>query len=168
MVAHHTVNGCNLQPGDLLGSGTLSGAGAGEAGSLMELTQGGKEPLRCRAARRAAFLEDGDEVTCAADAKGGVWRRLGSAAAAAWCAPRLQSGNSRFPKARRADTAPAYRARSKGGCVTPQQIDLVQASWKQAVPVAETAAQMFYGRLSSSTRRCGRCSSAICGSRDAR
>jgi fumarylacetoacetase len=44
MVAHHTVNGCNLMPGDLLGSGTLSGPTLDQAGALIELTQGGKHP----------------------------------------------------------------------------------------------------------------------------
>ncbi|NDY74866.1 fumarylacetoacetase, partial [Desulfobacter hydrogenophilus] len=45
LVAHHTVNGCNLEPGDLLGSGTQSGPTPAEAGSLLELTVGGKQPL---------------------------------------------------------------------------------------------------------------------------
>ena len=43
LVAHHTVGGCNLQPGDLFGSGTLSGPGPDQAGSMLELTQGGKQ-----------------------------------------------------------------------------------------------------------------------------
>jgi len=62
MVAHHTSNGCNLRPGDLLGSGTISGAQAGSAGSLMELTQAGKAPLALGAGATRSFLEDGDEV----------------------------------------------------------------------------------------------------------
>ena len=45
MITHHTVNGCNLQPGDLLGSGTQSGAEPTQAGSLLELSSGGKNPL---------------------------------------------------------------------------------------------------------------------------
>src|SRR5205814_1466815 len=45
LVAHHTVNGCNLQPGDLLGSGTQSGPGPHEAGSLLELSAGGQRPI---------------------------------------------------------------------------------------------------------------------------
>jgi fumarylacetoacetase len=53
MVAHQTSNGCNLRPGDLLGSGTISGSEPGSYGSLMELTAGGKT---------GAFLTDGDEV----------------------------------------------------------------------------------------------------------
>jgi len=63
MVTHHSSNGCNLQPGDLFGSGTLSGASPESAGSLMELTQGGKAPLRLPSGETRVFLEDGDEVT---------------------------------------------------------------------------------------------------------
>lgn len=63
MVTHHSSNGCNLQPGDLFGSGTLSGASPESAGSLMELTQGGKAPLRFPSGETRVFLEDGDEVT---------------------------------------------------------------------------------------------------------
>ena len=63
MVAHQSSNGCNLQPGDLLGSGTISGAAAGSAGSLMELTQAGKSPLELPGGEKRSFLEDGDEVT---------------------------------------------------------------------------------------------------------
>ena len=63
MVAHHSSNGCKLEPGDLFGSGTLSGAAPESAGSLMELTQGGKAPLRLSNGESRSFLEDGDEVT---------------------------------------------------------------------------------------------------------
>jgi fumarylacetoacetase len=62
MLAHHTVNGCNLVPGDLLGTGTQSGPGASEAGSLIELTVGGREPLTLPNGERRTFLEDGDEI----------------------------------------------------------------------------------------------------------
>lgn len=62
MVAHHTVNGCNLRPGDLLGTGTLSGPGAGEAGALIELTAGGAKPLTLPNGESRGFLEDGDTV----------------------------------------------------------------------------------------------------------
>ena len=62
LLAHHTVNGCNLQPGDLLGSGTLSGPSPDEAGSLLELTQGGKQPLTLPNGEQRTFLEDGDTV----------------------------------------------------------------------------------------------------------
>jgi fumarylacetoacetase len=62
MVAHHASNGCNLRPGDLLGSGTLSGAAPGSSGSMMELTVGGKSPLRLPSGETRSFLADGDEV----------------------------------------------------------------------------------------------------------
>ena len=63
MVAHHTVNGCNLQPGDLLGSGTLSGPSLDQAAALIELTQGGKTPLQLPGGETRTWLEDGDTVT---------------------------------------------------------------------------------------------------------
>ena len=62
MVAHHTVNGCNLQPGDLFGSGTLSGPTLDQAGALIELTQGGKNPIALPNGENRTFLEDGDAV----------------------------------------------------------------------------------------------------------
>ncbi|MET3462218.1 fumarylacetoacetase [Variovorax atrisoli] len=62
LVAHHTVNGCNLQPGDMLGSGTLSGPKPDEAGSLIELTQGGKQPITLPNGEKRTFLEDGDRL----------------------------------------------------------------------------------------------------------
>jgi fumarylacetoacetase len=62
MVAHHTVNGCNLRAGDLFGSGTLSGPDAGQGGSLMELSDGGKKPIRLLNGETRTFLEDGDTV----------------------------------------------------------------------------------------------------------
>jgi fumarylacetoacetase len=63
MVTHHTVGGCNLQPGDLLGTGTLSGPEPEEAGALIELTNGGKQPLSLPSGEQRTFLEDGDAVT---------------------------------------------------------------------------------------------------------
>lgn len=63
MVAHHTVNGCNLEAGDLFGSGTQSGPAAEEAGSLLELTVGGKQPLTLSSGEARTFLEDGDRLT---------------------------------------------------------------------------------------------------------
>ena len=62
LVTHHTVNGCNLQPGDLLGSGTLSGPKPDEAGSLIELTLGGKQPITLPNGEKRTFLEDGDTL----------------------------------------------------------------------------------------------------------
>src|SRR6201999_3962887 len=63
MVAHHTVNGCNLQPGDLFGSGTQSGPAPEEAGSLLELTAGGKNALTLPSGETRSFLADGDRIT---------------------------------------------------------------------------------------------------------
>jgi fumarylacetoacetase len=62
LVAHHTSNGCNLKPGDLLGSGTISGPTRDSAGSMLELTLAGKEPAQLPDGQRRAFLHDGDEV----------------------------------------------------------------------------------------------------------
>ena len=62
LIAHHTVGGCNLQPGDLLGSGTLSGARRDQAGSLLELTAGGKEPITLPTGETRTFLADGDRL----------------------------------------------------------------------------------------------------------
>ena len=62
MVAHHTSNGCNLRPGDLLGSGTVSGPAPGSQGCLLELTRRGAEPVSLPTGETRAFLEDGDEV----------------------------------------------------------------------------------------------------------
>ncbi|HXO15443.1 MAG TPA: fumarylacetoacetase [Steroidobacteraceae bacterium] len=63
MLAHHTVNGCNLNPGDLFGSGTQSGPLPAQAGSLLELSGGGRQPLALAGGETRTFLEDGDRVT---------------------------------------------------------------------------------------------------------
>ncbi len=62
IVTHQTSNGCNLQPGDLLGSGTLSGTQPDSFGSMMELTQAGRNPLALPGGESRRFLEDGDEA----------------------------------------------------------------------------------------------------------
>ncbi|MEO8028564.1 MAG: fumarylacetoacetase [Bryobacteraceae bacterium] len=63
MIAHHASNGCNLRPGDLLGSGTVSGPGKDARGCLLELTWRGTEPLQLPSGESRKFLEDMDEVT---------------------------------------------------------------------------------------------------------
>ena len=63
MVAHHTSNGCNLQAGDLFGSGTISGTTVQSAGSILEMTTGGKNPLDLGNGESRTFLEDHDTVT---------------------------------------------------------------------------------------------------------
>ena len=60
LVTHHTVKGCNLRPGDLLGSGTQSGPSPAEAGSLLELSHGGKQAIALTSGETRRFLEDGD------------------------------------------------------------------------------------------------------------
>lgn len=66
MVAHHTAGGCNLNLGDLLGSGTVSGPGEGERGCLLEITWGGAQKVQLAAAGGGSvervYLQDGDEV----------------------------------------------------------------------------------------------------------
>jgi len=62
MVAHHASNGCNLRPGDLVASGTVSGPAPDARGCLLELTRGGKEPLTLPSGETRRFLEEGDEV----------------------------------------------------------------------------------------------------------
>ena len=62
LLAHHTSNGCNLQPGDLLGSGTVSGEAKDARGCLLELTWRGADPIQLPSGESRRFLEDGDEV----------------------------------------------------------------------------------------------------------
>ena len=77
LITHHTVNGCNLQPGDLLGTGTLSGPTASEAGALIELTVGGKQPITLPGGESRAFLEDGDSITLRAHCEKSGTARIG-------------------------------------------------------------------------------------------
>lgn len=63
MIAHHTVNGCNLRTGDCLATGTISGPAEKECGSLLELTKGGKQPIDLGNGIQRSYLEDGDEIT---------------------------------------------------------------------------------------------------------
>jgi fumarylacetoacetase len=77
LVAHHTVNGCNLRPGDLFGTGTMSGPGAGQGGSLLELSQGGKAPLALPGGESRTFLQDGDTLTLRAFCERAGAKRIG-------------------------------------------------------------------------------------------
>jgi fumarylacetoacetase len=77
LVAHHTVNGCNLRSGDLLGSGTLSGPKAEQGGSLLELSQGGKRALPLPNGELRTFLEDGDTVILRGYCQREGFRRIG-------------------------------------------------------------------------------------------
>ena len=62
MITHHTAGGCALQAGDLIGTGTISGPGPGEAGALIELTHGGQKPVDIGGGEQRGFLHDGDTV----------------------------------------------------------------------------------------------------------
>jgi fumarylacetoacetase len=77
LVAHHTVNGCNLGSGDLLGSGTISGPHANQGGSLLELTQGGRQSVQLPNGQTRTFLEDGDTVILRGFAQAPGRRRIG-------------------------------------------------------------------------------------------
>ncbi len=86
MVAHHTSNGCNLQPGDLLASGTVSGPGPTERGCLLELTWQGRgpdgkplprKPIELPSGEKRLFLEDGDEVIFKGSCEREGFRRIG-------------------------------------------------------------------------------------------
>jgi len=68
-VAHHSLGGCDLRPGDLFGSGTISGADDGARGSLVEATQGGRLPLTLPGGETRGFLSDGDEIVLSASAR---------------------------------------------------------------------------------------------------
>ena len=74
IVTHHTANGCNLQPGDLIGTGTLSIDSDSGLGSLLEISRGGKQPIELPTGETRSFLEDGDELilTARAEADGAV------------------------------------------------------------------------------------------------
>ena len=62
LLTHHASNGCNLRPGDLLATGTVSGPEPGERGCLLELTRRGAEPIQLPDGTARKFLENGDEV----------------------------------------------------------------------------------------------------------
>jgi fumarylacetoacetase len=72
MLAHHSINGCPIKTGELLGSGTISGQTRESLGSLLEQSLNGKEPIELENGEERTFLEDGDEITIR-----GVWRRDG-------------------------------------------------------------------------------------------
>lgn len=77
MVAHHTIGGCNLRPGDLLGTGTQSGPEPSQGGSLLELTSGGKQPFLLSSGEQRTFLQDGDSVELRAYGERQGFRRVG-------------------------------------------------------------------------------------------
>ena len=77
LVAHHTVNGCNLRSGDVLGTGTLSGPRPEQGGSLLELSQGGKQPITLLNGETRTFLQDGDSIILRGHCERTGARRIG-------------------------------------------------------------------------------------------
>jgi fumarylacetoacetase len=77
MLTHHASNGCNLRSGDLLASGTVSGADKTACGSLLELTSRGKDPVTLPTGEQKKFLEDGDEVILRGFCERDGFRRIG-------------------------------------------------------------------------------------------
>jgi fumarylacetoacetase len=92
LVAHHTVNGCDLRAGDLLGTGTQSGPTPAEAGSLLELSMGGNQPVQIARDERRGFLEDGDSVIFRAWCETPGAARIGFGEAQGQVLPPLESG----------------------------------------------------------------------------
>jgi fumarylacetoacetase len=92
MVAHHTVGGCNLRSGDLLGSGTISGPTATEAGAIIELTAGGSAPVHLANGEQRGFLEDGDTVVLNGWCERAGFVSIGFGEASGEILPALQAG----------------------------------------------------------------------------
>jgi fumarylacetoacetase len=74
MVAHHTVNGCNLRPGDVLASGTISGTEPGTFGSMIELAWQGTKPIKLASGAERKMLQDGDTLTMRGECIGDGYR----------------------------------------------------------------------------------------------
>ncbi|MFE0506095.1 fumarylacetoacetase [Peribacillus butanolivorans] len=73
-VAHHTITGCNLRPGDMHASGTISGPNREERGSLLELSWRGTEPLKLNSGDKRSWIEDGDKLTISGWCQGDGYR----------------------------------------------------------------------------------------------
>jgi fumarylacetoacetase len=73
-LAHHASSGCAMNPGDLLGSGTISGSERAESGSLLELSWGGKEPITLQDGNQRSFLQDGDTLILTGHSQGDGYR----------------------------------------------------------------------------------------------
>ena len=91
MVAHHTSNGCNLEPGDLFGTGTVSGPEPGSYGSLLELAWRGTKPVALPNGETRRFLEDGDEMIFRARAKRDGFATIGFGECRGRIEPALQA-----------------------------------------------------------------------------
>jgi fumarylacetoacetase len=91
MIAHHTSNGCPLRPGDLIGSGTVSGPEKQNQGCLLELTRRGADPLHLPGGETRTFLEDGDEVILKGWCEASGFRRIGLGECRGLIFPALQA-----------------------------------------------------------------------------
>ncbi len=90
LVAHHSSNGCDLCPGDLFGSGTLSGPTPDSLGSLLEITEGGRKPVSLPNGETRRFLEDGDEIILQAQAERAGAATIGFGACSARVLPAVE------------------------------------------------------------------------------
>ncbi len=94
-LAHHTVSGCNVRPGDLMGSGTISGPTRESCGSLLEITHNGREPVTLDGGRTRTFIEDGDEVILTGWCQGDGYRvGFGTARGTVLPAPAIPSNRA--------------------------------------------------------------------------
>jgi len=89
MVAHHSVNGCNLKAGDFFGSGTQSGTTPESVGALLEASEGGRNPITLSNGEQRTFLEDGDSVTLAGWCESETAPRIGFGSAEATVLPAI-------------------------------------------------------------------------------
>lgn len=94
LIAHHTSNGCPLRPGDLLGSGTVSGPEKDSRGCLLELTWRGTEPVRLPSGEERRFLEDGDEVILRGSCERDGFARIGFGECAGVVLPAVTPGQA--------------------------------------------------------------------------
>ncbi len=92
MLAHHSSGGCNLQTGDLLGTGTQSGPQAGQGGSLLELSAGGKQPVALPGGEARTFLQDGDTLILRGHCERAGARRIGFGECSGTVLPALPRG----------------------------------------------------------------------------
>lgn len=99
MVTHLTSNGCNIEAGDLFGSGTVSGHTPDSLGSLLEITRAGNQPLTLPDGETRTFLEDGDEITMAARCERPGFASIGFGRCSGLIAP-ARDPNASTPSAR--------------------------------------------------------------------
>ena len=91
MLTHHASSGCNLRPGDLLASGTVSGEAKSARGCLLELTTRGQDPITLPSGEERKFLEDGDEVILRGFCESDGFRRIGLGTCGGTVLPALTS-----------------------------------------------------------------------------